>query len=150
MRAVVQRVTNASVTVEDETVGAIGPGIMVLVGVSKEDTDKDLKYIVEKVMNLRIFDDENGVMNRSVLDVGGSILAVSQFTLYGDARGGRRPSYFQAAGPEPANELYERAVAAWRENGIHVETGRFRTEMKVSLVNDGPFTILLDEHLLKS
>ena len=144
MRAVVQRVTNASVTVEDETVGAIGPGIMVLVGVSKEDTDKDLKYIVEKVMNLRIFDDENGVMNRSVLDVGGSILAVSQFTLYGDARGGRRPSYFQAAGPEPANELYERAVAAWRENGIHVETGRFRTEMKVSLVNDGPVTILLD------
>ncbi len=144
MRAVVQRVTNASVTVEDETVGAIGPGIMVLVGVSKEDTDKDLKYIVEKAMNLRIFDDENGVMNRSVLDVGGSILAVSQFTLYGDARGGRRPSYFQAAGPEPANELYERAVAAWRENGIHVETGRFRTEMKVSLVNDGPVTILLD------
>ena len=144
MRAVVQRVTGASVTVENETVGAIGPGIMVLVGVSKEDTDKDLKYIVEKVMNLRIFDDENGVMNRSVLDVGGSILAVSQFTLYGDARGGRRPSYFQAAGPEPANELYERAVAAWRENGIHVETGRFRTEMKVSLVNDGPVTILLD------
>ena len=144
MRAVVQRVTNASVTVEDETVGAIGPGIMVLVGVSKEDTDKDLKYIVEKVMNLRIFDDENGVMNRSVLDVGGSILAVSQFTLYGDARGGRRPSYFRAASPEPANELYERAVAAWRENGIHVETGRFRTEMKVSLINDGPVTILLD------
>ena len=125
-------------------VGSIGPGVMVLVGISKEDSDKDLKYIVEKVMNLRIFDDENGVMNRSVLDVGGSILAVSQFTLYGDARGGRRPSYFQAAGPEPANELYERAVAAWRDNGIHVETGRFRTEMKVSLVNDGPVTILLD------
>ena len=144
MRAVVQRVTQASVTVGNETVGKIGPGIMVLIGVSKEDTDKDLKYIVEKVMNLRIFDDENGVMNRSVLDVGGSILAVSQFTLYGDARGGRRPSYFRAAAPEPANELYERAVAAWRENGIHVETGRFRTEMKVSLVNDGPVTILLD------
>ena len=144
MRAVVQRVTNASVTVENETVGAVDAGLMVLIGVSKEDTDKDLKYIVEKVMNLRIFDDESGVMNRSVLDVGGSILAVSQFTLYGDARGGRRPSYFRAAAPEPANELYERAVAAWRENGIHVETGRFRTEMKVSLVNDGPVTILLD------
>ena len=144
MRAVVQRVANASVTVGEETVGAVGAGLMVLIGVSKEDTDKDLKYIVEKVMNLRVFDDENGVMNRSVLDVGGSILAVSQFTLYGDARGGRRPSYFRAAGPEPANELYERAVAAWRAQGIHVETGRFRTEMKVSLINDGPVTILLD------
>ncbi len=144
MRAVVQRVTNASVTVGKETVGSIGPGIMVLIGVSDLDTDKDLKYIVDKVMNLRIFDDENGVMNRSLLDAGGSILAVSQFTLYGDARGGRRPSYIRAAKPEPADALYERAVAAWRENGIHVETGRFRTEMLVSLVNDGPVTILLD------
>ena len=144
MRAVVQRVTEASVTVENEVVGAVGPGLMVLIGVKKEDTDKDLKYIVEKVQNLRIFDDENGVMNRSVTDVGGSILAVSQFTLYGDARGGRRPSYFTAAGPEMANEFYEQAVAAWRGNGIHVETGRFRTEMKVSLINDGPVTILLD------
>ena len=144
MRAVVQRVTSASVTVEGETVGAVGPGLMVLIGVSREDTDKDLKYIVDKVQNLRVFDDENGVMNRSILDAGGSILAVSQFTLYGDARGGRRPSYFQAAGPEMANELYERAVAAWRDQGIHVETGRFRTEMKVSLINDGPVTIILD------
>ena len=144
MRAVVQRVTDASVTVDNETVGSIGPGLMVLIGVSTEDTDADLKYMTEKVPNLRIFDDENGVMNRSVLDAGGGILAVSQFTLYGDARGGRRPSYFTAAGPEMANEFYERAVAAWRENGIHVETGRFRTEMKVSLVNDGPVTILLD------
>ena len=144
MRAVVQRVTSASVTVEGETVGAVGPGLMVLIGVSREDTDKDLKYIVDKVQNLRVFDDENGVMNRSILDTGGSILAVSQFTLYGDARGGRRPSYFQAAGPDRANELYEQAVAAWRNQGIHVETGRLRTEMKVSLVNDGPVTILLD------
>ena len=144
MRAVVQRVTNASVTVENETVGAIGPGIMVLIGVADTDTDKDLKYIIDKVMNLRIFDDENGVMNRSVIDAGGSILAVSQFTLYGDARGGRRPSYIRAAKPEPADAMYERAVAAWRENGIHVETGRFRTEMMVSLVNHGPVTILLD------
>ena len=144
MRAVVQRVTRSSVTVDGETVGAIGPGVMVLIGVSTEDTDKDLKYIVEKVPNLRIFDDENGVMNKSLLDAGGSILAVSQFTLYGDARGGRRPSYIRAAKPEMANAFYERAVAAWREAGIHVETGRFRTEMKVSLVNDGPVTILLD------
>ena len=144
MRAVVQRVTEASVTVDGETVGAVGPGLMVLIGVSDTDTDKDLKYITDKVMNLRVFDDENGVMNRSVLDVGGSILAVSQFTLYGDARGGRRPSYIRAAAPEPANAFYERAVAAWRAQGIHVETGRFRTEMKVSLVNDGPVTILLD------
>jgi len=144
MRAVVQRVSGASVTVGGETVGSVGPGLMVLLGVSKEDTDKDLKYIVEKVQNLRVFDDENGVMNRSVLDTGGSILAVSQFTLYGDARGGRRPSYFRAAGPEMANELYEKAVAAWRAAGIHTETGRFRTEMMVSLVNDGPVTILLD------
>ncbi len=144
MRAVVQRVTEASVTVEGETVGSVGPGLMVLIGVADGDTDKDLKYITDKVMNLRIFDDENGVMNRSVLDAGGSILAVSQFTLYGDARGGRRPSYFRAAGPEEANALYEKAVAAWRANGIHVETGRFRTEMKVSLINDGPVTILLD------
>ncbi len=144
MRCVVQRVTEASVTVDGETVGAIGPGLMVLIGVSSEDTEADLKYMVDKVPNLRIFDDENGVMNRSVLDSGGAILAVSQFTLYGDARGGRRPSYFRAAKPEPANEMYERLVAAWREKGIHVETGRFRTEMKVSLVNDGPVTILLD------
>ena len=144
MRAVVQRVSQANVTVDNEKVGEIGPGIMVLIGVADTDTDKDLKYIIDKVMNLRIFDDENGVMNRSVIDAGGSILAVSQFTLYGDARGGRRPSYIRAAKPEPADAMYERAVAAWRDNGIHVETGRFRTEMMVSLVNDGPVTILLD------
>ena len=144
MRCVVQRVTEASVTVNGETVGAVGPGLMVLIGVSTEDTDADLKYMADKVPNLRIFDDENGVMNRSVLDVGGSILAVSQFTLYGDARGGRRPSYIRAAKPEEANAMYERLVEAWRAKGIHVETGIFRTDMKVSLVNDGPVTILLD------
>lgn len=144
MRCVVQRVTESSVTVDGETVGRIGPGLMVLIGVSAGDTDADLKYMAEKVPNLRIFDDENGVMNKSVLDAGGSILAVSQFTLYGDARGGRRPSYIRAAKPEEANALYERLVEAWRAKGIRVETGRFRTEMKVSLVNDGPVTILLD------
>ena len=144
MRCVVQRVTESRVEVNGETVGEIGNGIMALIGVSSEDTEKDLKYIADKVMNLRIFDDENGVMNRSVLDIGGSILAVSQFTLYGDARGGRRPSYIRAAKPEPANEMYEKLVGIWRNEGIHVETGRFRTEMKVQLVNDGPVTILLD------
>ena len=144
MRCVVQRVSEASVAVNGETVGAVGPGLMVLIGVSTEDTDADLKYMTEKVPNLRIFDDENGVMNRSVLDAGGGILAVSQFTLYGDARGGRRPSYLRAAKPEEANAMYERLVEAWRAKGIHVETGIFRTDMKVSLVNDGPVTILLD------
>ena len=144
MRAVVQRVTSASVTVGEEVTGAVGPGMMVLIGVSSEDGPADLKYIAEKVMHLRIYDDENGVMNRSILDAGGAILAVSQFTLYGDARGGRRPSYFRAAKPEKAEKMYEKLIAQWREAGIHVETGRFRTEMQVSLVNDGPVTILLD------
>ena len=144
MRCVVQRVTSSSVTVNGTVSGQIGPGLMVLIGVSVDDTEADLKYMAEKVPNLRIFDDENGVMNRSVLDVGGSILAVSQFTLYGDARGGRRPSYIRAAKPDKADELYEQLIARWREKGIHVETGVFRTEMMVSLVNDGPVTILLD------
>ena len=144
MRCVVQRVKESSVSVNGETVGAIGPGLMVLIGVSTDDTDTDLKYMTDKVPNLRIFDDENGVMNRSVLDVGGSILAVSQFTLYGDARGGRRPSYIRAARPEEANQMYERLVAAWRDKGVHVETGIFRADMQVSLINDGPVTILLD------
>ena len=144
MRCVVQRVTSASVRVGEEITGSIGSGMMVLIGVSEEDGPNDLKYIADKVMHLRIFDDENGVMNRSVLDVGGAILAVSQFTLYGDARGGRRPSYFRAAKPEKANEMYETLISKWREAGIQVETGRFRTEMQVSLVNDGPVTILLD------
>ena len=144
MRCVVQRVTSSSVSVGGKTVGAIGPGLMVLIGVSADDTETDLKYMAEKVPNLRIFDDENGVMNRSVLDTGGSILAVSQFTLYGDARGGRRPSYIRAAKPDMADALYERLIARWREKGITVETGIFRTDMQVSLVNDGPVTILLD------
>ena len=144
MRCVVQRVTSASVRVGEEITGEIGPGMMVLIGVSAEDGPADLKYIAEKVPHLRIFDDENGVMNRSVLDAGGAILAVSQFTLYGDARGGRRPSYIRAARPEKANELYEELIARWRAEGIRVETGRFRTEMQVSLVNDGPVTICID------
>ena len=144
MRCVVQRVTSSSVSVGGKTVGSIGPGLMVLIGIASEDTEADLKYMAEKVPNLRIFDDEAGVMNRSILDAGGSILAVSQFTLYGDARGGRRPSYIRAAKPAQADALYEQLIARWREKGIRVETGIFRTEMQVALVNDGPVTILLD------
>lgn len=144
MRCVIQRVTQASVTVGEELVGKIGRGYMILIGVSSEDTDKDLRYMAEKVPNLRIFEDEAGKMNLSIKDVGGEILAVSQFTLYGDARGGRRPSFSTAARPEQANALYEQLVAAWREQGIHVETGRFRAEMQVSLINDGPVTMLMD------
>ena len=144
MRAVVQRVTSASVTVGEEVTGAIGPGMMVLIGVSSEDGPADLKYIAEKVMHLRIYDDENGVMNRSILDAGGAILAVSQFTLYADTRGQRRPGFTRAARPEQAEPLYEALVEAWRARGIRVETGRFRTEMLVELTNDGPCTILMD------
>ena len=144
MRCVIQRVTEASVTVEGEVIGQIGRGFMVLIGVSAEDTEKDMKYMAEKVPNLRIFEDENGKMNLSLADVGGSILAVSQFTLYGDARGGRRPSFIAAARPEAANALYEQLVGAWREKGFTVETGRFRTDMQVHLTNDGPVTLLLD------
>lgn len=144
MRCVVQRVKEASVTVAGETVGKIGPGYMVLIGVSVEDTEKDVRYMADKVPNLRIFEGAEDKMNLSLKDVGGEILAVSQFTLYGDARGGRRPSFIAAARPEAANELYEQLVASWREQGIHVETGRFRTHMEVGLVNDGPVTILLD------
>ena len=144
MRCVVQRVSSASVTVNGTVSGQVDAGLMVLIGISVDDTEADLKYMTEKVPNLRIFDDENGVMNRSVLDVGGSILAVSQFTLYGDARGGRRPSYIRAAKPDRADELLVQLIARWREKGIHVETGIFRTDMQVALVNDGPVTILLD------
>ena len=144
MRCVIQRVTRASVTVGDELVGQIGRGYMILIGVSAEDTDKDLRYMAEKVPNLRIFEDVAGKMNLSIKDVGGEILAVSQFTLYGDARGGRRPSFSTAARPEQANALYEQLVEAWRAQGIHVETGRFRAEMQVSLINDGPVTMLMD------
>lgn len=131
-------------SVEGEEIGRIGRGFMVLIGVCEGDGEKDVKYMADKVPNLRIFEDDAGKMNRSLLDVGGEILAVSQFTLYGDARGGRRPSFTQAAKPEAANALYEQLVAAWRAQGIHVETGRFRADMQVSLVNDGPVTLLMD------
>ncbi len=144
MRAVIQRVEKASVSVEGEIKGQIGAGFLVLIGVEEGDGDVDFKYIADKVPNLRVFEDEQGKMNRSLLDVGGEVLAVSQFTLLGDARGGRRPSFITAARPETADPMYERLVADWRARGIRVETGVFGAHMKVSLVNDGPVTILLD------
>ena len=144
MRAVIQRVERASVSVEGEIRGQIGAGFLVLIGVEEGDGDADFRYIAEKVPNLRVFEDEQGKMNRSLLDVGGELLAVSQFTLLGDARGGRRPSFITAARPETADPRYERRVADWRARGIRVETGVFGAHMKVSLVNDGPVTILLD------
>lgn len=144
MRAVIQRVTNASVAVEGEIIGAIGPGLMVLLGVEEGDSEKDLGYIADKVPTLRIFEDDGGKMNRSLLDMKGSLLVISQFTLLGDARGGRRPSFITAARPDTAIPLYEQIVAGWQSLGISVETGSFGADMAVSLVNDGPVTILLD------
>lgn len=144
MRAVIQRVEQASVSVEGEIKGQVGAGFLVLIGVEEGDGEADFKYIADKVPNLRVFEDDQGKMNRSLLDVDGEVLAVSQFTLLGDARGGRRPSFIAAARPETANPMYERLVAHWRTQGIRVETGVFGAHMKVSLVNDGPVTILLD------
>ena len=144
MRAVIQRVEKASVSVEGEIRGQVGAGFLVLIGVEEGDGDADFKYIADKVPNLRVFEDDQGKMNRSLLDVGGEVLAVSQFTLLGDARGGRRPSFITAARPETADPMYERLVAEWRARGIRVETGVFGAHMKVALVNDGPVTILLD------
>ncbi|WP_394722162.1 D-aminoacyl-tRNA deacylase [Bacillus safensis] len=144
MRLVVQRVTNASVKVEEEITGAIDEGYMVLVGVTHEDTEEDVLYLAEKLAHLRIFEDENGKMNRSLLDIKGSVLSVSQFTLYGDTRKGRRPNFMKAAKPDAANSLYECFNKTLREKGIHVETGRFGAMMDVSLTNSGPVTILMD------
>ena len=144
MRAVVQRVKEASVTVGGEAIAGIGPGILVLLGVSDDDTQKDMEYIAGKCVNLRIFEDAEDVMNLSLADIGGEVLLVSQFTLYGDARKGRRPSYIRAAQPERARELFAQTVLAFRERCAKVRTGRFQAQMDVALVNDGPVTILLD------
>lgn len=144
MRAVVQRVTEASVRVNGQTVGRIGGGLMVLLGVGTGDSETDAAWMAEKILNLRIFEDEDGKMNRSVIEREGAILAVSQFTLFGDCRKGRRPGFSDAARPEAAVPLYERVVALMRDAGVPVETGVFQTDMKVSLVNDGPVTLLLD------
>lgn len=148
MRAVVQRVTRASVAVGGELVGEIGPGLLVLLGVSATDTQADADYLAEKIAGLRIFEDQDGKMNRSVTDVGGAVLAVSQFTLYGDVRRGKRPSFDGAARPEQARELYERFVAQLRQCGLRCETGQFQAMMSVSLVNEGPVTILIDSSKL--
>ena len=148
MRAVLQRVTRAAVRVEGETVGEIGPGLVVLLGVARDDTEEDARYLVEKTTALRVFDDEEGRMNRSVVDAGGALLVVSQFTLYGDTRKGRRPSYIDAAEPEKARALYEYFVGRVRAEGIKVETGIFQAMMQVHLTNDGPVTILLDSRKL--
>jgi D-tyrosyl-tRNA(Tyr) deacylase len=144
MRAVLQRVTRACVRVGGETVGEIGPGLVVLLGVARDDTEADALYLVEKVLNLRVFEDEEGRMNLSLAESGGALLAVSQFTLYGDARKGRRPSWFDAAPPELARPLYEFFVTEARARGARVEIGSFGAMMEVELVNDGPVTILLD------
>lgn len=148
MRAVIQRVKSSSVAIDGQVVGQCAQGLMVLIGVESGDTDKDMAYLADKVPNLRIFEDENGKMNRSLQDIGGQILAISQFTLLGDARGGRRPSFTAAARPDTAVPLYEALVEKWRGMGIHVETGVFGADMQVSLINDGPVTILLDSHKL--
>lgn len=144
MRAVIQRVSQASVSVDGAVVGRIGTGLLVLLGVARGDDEAAAEYLAEKTAGLRIFEDDTGKMNRSVAEAGGSVLVVSQFTLYGDVRKGKRPSFDRAAPPEPANRLYEHFVAQLRAAGIQCETGRFQAMMDVELVNDGPVTILLD------
>jgi D-tyrosyl-tRNA(Tyr) deacylase len=144
MRAVIQRVKESSVSVNNEIIGKIGSGLMVLLGVAETDGVKDADYLAAKIVNLRIFEDENHKMNRSLLDLGGEMLVVSQFTLLADCRKGRRPSFVHAAGPNKANELYERFVEQVRQKGVNVATGRFRAMMDVSLINDGPVTLIAE------
>lgn len=144
MRAVVQRVARAKVTVAGELTGEIAGGLCAFVGVGREDTDSDADALADKIVGLRIFEDGEGRMNRSLLEAGGSLLAISQFTLFGDARRGRRPSFGDAMDPEGARTLFERFCSRSKSLGVPVETGRFRTEMLVELVNDGPVTLLLD------
>ena len=150
MRAVLQRVTQAKVTVGEDVTGEIGAGLLVLLGVSKPDTAADAEYLVEKILNLRIFSDEEGKMNRSILDIGGGLLVVSQFTLYGDCRKGRRPSFDDAAPAEQARSLYEHFVAVARRSAVRVETGIFQAHMAVSLTNDGPVTLILESRYPQS
>lgn len=148
MRAVVQRVTQANVTVDGEIVGQIGPGFLVLLGVAADDQREDVIATATKIVGLRVFEDDAGKMNRSLAEVGGSMLVVSQFTLLGDCRTGRRPSFTAAAPPERANALYQEFIAEVRGQGVTVETGKFQADMKVSLTNDGPVTLLIDSRKL--
>jgi D-aminoacyl-tRNA deacylase len=144
MRAVIQRVTHAKVEVDGTVRGEIGPGLLVLLGVARTDGPEDAEFLANKAVQLRIFNDDQGKMNRSLADTGGSMLAVSQFTLYGDCRKGRRPSFDDAAPPELARDLYEQFVAAARRTGIRVETGVFQAHMQVTLLNDGPVTLIVE------
>jgi D-tyrosyl-tRNA(Tyr) deacylase len=146
MRAVVQRVSSASVSVAGQQTGAIGSGLLVLLGIHREDSPQDLAWLAEKTVHLRIFDDEAGLMNRSLMDTGGAMLVVSQFTLLGDCRKGRRPSWSEAAPPEPAKQLYLDFIQAIRNYGIHTASGAFQAMMEVRLNNSGPVTLLLDSH----
>lgn len=144
MRAVVQRVRESAVTVDGESVGEIGRGLIVLLSEAEDDAEKDAKFMADKIVNLRIFEDDAGKMNLSLLQTGGQMLVVSQFTLLGDCRKGRRPSFVKAAGPEKANSLYEYFVERVRGKGVGVQTGRFRAMMDVSLVNEGPVTLIVE------
>lgn len=144
MRAVVQRVTSSSVVVDGKVIGNINKGFNVLLGICKDDTVEDLKYIKDKIINLRVFQDENDKMNLSILDVKGEILAISQFTLYGDCRKGRRPNFMEAMGGDEAKELYNKFIELLKESELKIETGEFGADMKVEINNDGPVTILLD------
>lgn len=144
MKAVIQRVTRASVEVEGEVIGRIDVGLLVLLGIAKEDTEADVRYVADKLVGLRIFSDAEGKMNRSIIDVGGQVLIVSQFTLLADTAKGRRPGFERAALPERALNLYEKVISMVRDRGLHVESGRFGAHMRVSLDNDGPVTFLLD------
>lgn len=144
MKAVVQRVARSTVRVDDRTIGAISKGLLVLLGVAREDTEQESRYLADKIVNLRIFEDEKGKMNRSLCDVGGAMLVVSQFTLLGDCRKGRRPSFIQAAPPDHADALYRHFVQCVQEAGIETATGQFQAMMQVGLINDGPVTLILE------
>ena len=148
MRAVLTRVKSASVTIDHEVVGSIGPGFLILLGVGPEDTEKECRYLAEKALSLRIFEDENGKMNRGLEDIQGQVLVVSQFTLYGNCRKGRRPSFTDAAGPELGNALYEKFLQICTELGYPPQHGRFGADMKVESINDGPVTLIMDTNQL--
>lgn len=149
MRAIIQRVAHASVTIDGAVHGKIGPGLLILLGVSEEDAEEDARYLADKCAGLRIFTDENDKMNLSAADIGGGLLVISQFTLYGDCRRGKRPSFVRAARPEKAILLYEAFLARCRASGLPVETGEFGADMKVELLNDGPVTIVMDTDEMK-